>query len=74
MKNNELWNDGGGQKVVVDRLGECRVWRRMYKHEFYQFKIQHGFTTVIGEPSYDNRTALNNAFSELKKHFKSILN
>lgn len=72
MKNNQLWN--GGQGIEVERLGKCMLWWRLVNGEFYQFKIKHGFTTVIGEQSYSNIEALDNAFRELKKKFKSILN
>ena len=49
------------------------LWWRLVNGEFYQFKIKHGSTTVIGEKSYSNIEAIDNAFRKLKK-FKSILN
>lgn len=73
MKHSQLWN-GGGQEIEVERLGKCMLWWRLVNGEFYQFKIKHGFTTVIGEQSHSNIEALDNAFRELKKKFKSILN
>jgi hypothetical protein len=73
MKHNQLWN-GGGREIEVERLGKCMLWWRLVNGEFYQFKIKHGFTTVIGEQSYRNIEALDSAFQELKKKFKSILN
>lgn len=73
MKHSQLWN-GWGQEIEVERLGKCMLWWRLVNGEFYQFKIKHGFTTVIGEQSYSNIEALDNALRELKKKFKSILN
>ena len=73
MKHSQLWN-GCGQEIEVERLGKCMLWWRLVNGEFYQFKIKHGFTTVIGEQSYSNIEALDNALRELKKKFKSILN
>lgn len=73
MKHSQLWN-GWGQEIEVERPGKCMLWWRLVNGEFYQFKIKHGFTTVIGEQSYSNIEALDNALRELKKKFKSILN
>lgn len=72
MKSNNSWYSDGTE-IFVERIGRCSLYRRLINGEFYQFKIKYGFTTVIGEPSYDNVTALNNALIELKKKFKSIL-
>lgn len=72
MKHSQLWDVG--QEIEVERLGKCMLWWRLVNGEFYQFKIKHGFTTVIGEQSYSNIEAIDNAFRELKKKFKSILN
>lgn len=71
MKHNK-WSKG--TLINVKRLGECTLSKRVIDGEFNQFKIKYGLTAVIGEPSYDNATALDNALYELKKRFKSILN
>jgi hypothetical protein len=71
MKSNE-WDKG--TTIDVERLGKCTAYYRKVSGEFYQSKIKHGFTVVIGEPSYSNITDLDNAFLELKKKFKTILN
>lgn len=70
MKANE-WDSG--TPIEVERLGMCTAYRRTINGEFYQWKIKHGFTTVIGEQSYSNIEVLDNALVELKKRFKSIL-
>lgn len=70
MKAN-AWDKG--MPVEVERLGRCTAYRRTINGEFYQRKIKHGFTDVVGEYAMDNIVALNNTLNELKKRFKSIL-
>lgn len=70
MKSNE-W--GCGTPIEVERLGMCTAYRRVINGEFYQWKIKHGFTEVIGDYAMDNVAALKNAMVELRKRFKSIL-
>lgn len=70
MRNNK-WSEG--TPIEIERLGRCTAYRRIINGEFYQWKIKHGFTEVIGDYAIDNVNALNNALTELKKRFKSIL-
>lgn len=71
MKAN-AWDKG--TPAEVERLGRCTLYHRKINGELHQFKIRSGFSTVVGEPSYDNLDALDNLFKELKHKFKSILN
>ena len=71
MRNNK-WSKGS--PIEVERLGKCTAFLRIINGEFYQWKIKHGFTEVIGDFAIDNVNALNNAMVELKKIFKTILN
>lgn len=63
-----------GMPVEVERLGRCTAYRRTINGEFYQWKIKHGFTEVVGEYAMSNVDALNNALEELRNKFKTILN
>lgn len=69
MKAN-AW--GKGTPIDVERLGRCTAYRRTINGEFYQWKIKHGFTEVVGDYAISNVDALNNALVELRKHFKKI--
>lgn len=71
MKAN-AWDKG--TPIEVERLGRCTAYRRTINGEFYQWKIKHGFTEVVGEYAISNVVALENAMAELKKRFKTILN
>lgn len=71
MKAN-TWDKG--TPIVVERLGRCTAYRRTINREFYQWKIKHGFTEVVGEYAISNADAMKNAMNELKKKFKTILN
>ena len=70
MKAN-AWDKG--THIEVERLGRCTAYRRTINGEFYQWKIKHGFTEVVGDYAISNVDALKNAMAELKKRFKSIL-
>lgn len=63
-----------GMPVEVERLGRCTAYRRTINGEFYQWKIKHGFTEVVGEYAMSNVDALKNALEELRNKFKTILN
>ena len=69
MKTN-AWDSG--TPIEVERLGRCTAYRRTINGEFYQWKIKHGFTEVVGDYAIENVAALNNAMMELRRHFKSI--
>ena len=69
MKAN-AWDKG--TPIVVERLGRCTAYRKTINGEFYQWKIKHGFTEVVGDYAISNVDALNNALVELKKRFKKI--
>lgn len=69
MKAN-AWDKG--MPVEVERLGRCTAYRRTINGEFYQRKIKHGFTDVVGDYAMDNIVALNNTLNELRKRFKKI--
>lgn len=69
MKAN-AWDKG--TPIEVERLGKCTAYRRIINGEFYQRKIKHGFTEVVGDYAISNVNALNNALDELRKRFKSI--
>lgn len=71
MKAN-AWDKG--TPIVVERLGRCTAYRRTINGEFYQWKIKHGFTEVVGEYAINNADALKNALAELRNKFKTILN
>ena len=71
MKTN-AWDKG--TPIEVERLGRCTAYRRTINGEFYQWKIKHGFTEVVGDYAISNVDALKNAMNELKKKFKTILN
>lgn len=71
MKAN-VWDKG--TPIEVERLGKCTAYRRIINGEFYQWKIKHGFTYIVGDYAIDNVVALENAMAELKKRFKTILN
>lgn len=63
-----------GMPVEVERLGRCTAYRRTINGEFYQWKIKHGFTEVVGEYAMSNVDALKNDLEELRNKFKTILN
>lgn len=63
-----------GTRVEIERLGTCTAYRKVIDHDIFQWKIKHGFVTVIGDRDVDNVRALDNALVELKKKFKTILN
>lgn len=69
MKTN-TWDNG--TPIEVERLGRCTAYRRTINKEFYQWKIKHGFTEVVGDYAISNVDALNNALVELRKRFKKI--
>ena len=69
MKAN-AWDKG--TPIVVERLGRGTAYRKTINGEFYQWKIKHGFTEVVGDYAISNVDALNNALVELKKRFKKI--
>lgn len=69
MKAN-AWDKG--TLVEVERLGRCTAYRRIINGEFYQWKIKHGFTEVVGDYAISNVDALKNAMAELRKRFKKI--
>ena len=70
MRKTDKWDSG--TQIDVERLGECTAYRRIVRGEYYQWKIKHGFVEVIGDFSFDNTKAFDNALVELKKRFKSI--
>ena len=61
-----------GTPIEVERLGRCTAYRRTINGEFFQWKIKHGFTEVVGEYAISNGDALKNALEELRKRFKKI--
>lgn len=69
MKAN-AWDKG--TPIEVERLGRCTAYRRTINGEFFQWKIKHGLTEVVGDYAMDNIVALNNTLNELKKRFKKI--
>ena len=69
MKAN-VWDKG--TPVEVERLGRCTAYRRTINGEFFQWKIKHGFTEVVGDYAISNVDALKNALEELRKQFKKI--
>lgn len=69
MKAN-AWDEG--TPIEVERLGRCTAYRRKINGEFYQWKIKHGFTEVVGDYAISNVDALKNALEELRKRFKNI--
>lgn len=69
MKANE-WDKG--TPIEVERLGRCTAYRRTINGEFYQWKIKHGFTTVIGDYADTNMDALESVLRKMKSKFKSI--
>lgn len=71
MKAN-VWDKG--TPIEVERLGRCTAYRRTINGEFYQWKIKHGFTEVVGDYAISNADALKNALAELRNKFKTILN
>ena len=71
MKTN-TWDKG--TPIGVERLGRCTAYRRTINGEFYQWKIKHGFTEVVGDYAISNADALKNALEELRNKFKTILN
>ena len=71
MKGNRF---DKGTPGMIERLGRCTLYHRKINGEFFQWKIKHGFTDVVGDYAMDNIVALNNALNELKKKFKTILN
>lgn len=65
-----VWDKG--TPIEVERLGKCTAYRRIVRFEYYQWKIKYGFVEVIGDFSFDNMKAFDNALVELKKRFKKI--
>lgn len=67
MKESESWSKG--QRVKIEKIGECTLWWKFFD-KFYQFQVKHDHIIVTGEPSYNNKNALDNALDELKTKFK----
>ena len=70
MKNTDKWDSG--TSIEVERLGERTAYRRIVRGEYYQWKIKHGFVEVIGDFSFDNMKAFDNALVELRKKIQNL--